>query len=135
MSKNMEDTLREVGAKIGSSIDDAKDKAQDAFSRAQDKKQDTIDQLKDKVQNVADQAREKGQDLRNKASDQKGKRFEDFAGVADNEFSCLYGSEGKMECLMNFIRNRPVATLVIALIAGTFLSRMFKCCCKHRKCK
>ena len=127
MSKNMEDTLREVGAKIGSSIDDAKDKAQDAFSRAQDKKQDTIDQLKDKVQNVADQAREKGQDLRNKASDQKGKRFEDFAGVADDEFSRLYGSEG--------IRNRPVATLVIALIAGTFLSRMFKCCCKHRKCK
>lgn len=128
MPKNMEDTLKDVGAKVGSSLDNAKDKVQDG-------KQDTINRLKDKVQDTADQAKEKGQEFINKASNQQGQRFEDFVGVADDEFLRLYGSKSKMETLIGFVRDRPLVALIIAIVTGAFCLKLLKCCCKRHKCK
>ncbi len=138
MSKDMEDTLKKVGAKVGGAIDDAKDKMQDTLDQAQDKKQDTIDQLKDKLQDVTNQTKENGQDLKDKMKGKtrpRGQSFEDFAGIVDDEFSRLYGSNGKIETVMNFIRNHPVAFLVIVLIGGMIVFKMLKGCCERRKYK
>lgn len=141
----MKDSLKEVGAKVGSAIDDMKDKAQDKMDQAKEKGQDAADQMKDKAQDAMDQAKEKGQDLKDQASkhfdkakdakDQAGQHFEDFAGVAEDEFSRLYGSDSKLETLTNFVRDRPVIALVIAMVFGTIVSKLFRCCCKRRKCK
>lgn len=143
MSKDMKDSLKEVGAKVGETIDNMKDKAQDTMDQAKDKGQDIADQAKDKAQDAMDQAKDKGQDLKDKANkhfnnaddvkDQAKQHFEDFAGVAQDEFSRMYGSDSKMETLMNFVRDRPVVALISAMILGTIFSKLLRCC-KRRKC-
>lgn len=63
-----------------------------------------------------------------------GDKLNDFADMAEDEFTKLYGEEGKMECVVNFVRDRPLLSLGLASFAGMILAWMLKgCCCRKAK--
>lgn len=120
MSKDLKDTVKDVGDKVDAAIDQGKDKLKD-----------TADKAKDSLHDLKNDAKDSLHDLKNKADDHfpgfKSKA-EDFAATAEDEFNRLYGDEGKLESLVNFVRDRPFLSLGAAAFAGIILTKIFRCC-------
>lgn len=110
MSKNLKDTVKDAGDKVGEAIDKGKDKVQDAADKTKDSLQDLKSQADDNLAGLKSNA-------------------EDFTATAEDEFNRLYGEEGKLESLINFVRDRPFLSLGIAAFIGIILTKICRCCC------
>lgn len=127
MSKDVQNSLKEAGSKVGDMIDQVKGQAQDAVNQAKDKAQEKGEHFKDK----AEWYFRNPDEFKNHAHQQ----FEDFTGIGKDEFARLYGSDSRMDRVMNFVKDRPVATILLVLIGGLLLSRLCRCCCRSRSCE
>lgn len=131
MSKDLKDTVKDVGDKVDAAIDQGKDKLKDTADKAKDSLHDLKNDAKDSYHDLKNDAKDSLHDLKNKADDHfpgfKSKA-EDFAATAEDEFNRLYGDEGKLESLVNFVRDRPFLSLGAAAFAGIILTKIFRCC-------
>lgn len=136
MSKDLKESAKEINAKVKPTVDQGKEQLKDAANQAKDDLHDLKNEAKDKFHDVKNAAKDGFHDLKNKADDHFSElhgKSEDFAATAEDEFNRLYGEEGKMESLVNFVRDRPILSLGIIVFSGIILTKLLKrCCCKHR---
>ncbi|EHD14264.1 hypothetical protein CIN_01960 [Commensalibacter intestini A911] len=136
MSKDLKDSVKDVSEKVEAAIDQGKEQLKGNTNQAKDDLHDLKNDAKDKFHDAKNSAKDSFHDIKNKADDHfsglNGKA-EDFAATAEDEFNRLYGEEGKMESLVNFVRDRPILSLGAAAVVGIILTKLLKCCCrKHR---
>ncbi|CAI3937806.1 MULTISPECIES: DUF883 family protein [Commensalibacter] len=131
MSKDLKDTVKEVSDKVDTAIDQGKDTLKDTADKAKDSLHDFKNDAKDSYHDLKNDAKDSFHDLKNKANDHfsgfQGKA-EDFAATAEDEFNRLYGDEGKLESMVNFVRDRPFLSLGVAALVGIVLTKMIRCC-------
>lgn len=131
MSKDLKDSVKDIGDKVNAAVDQGADQLKDSTNKAKDNLHDLKNDAKDAYHDLKNDTKDNIHDLKNKADEHfpgfKDKA-EDFTATAEDEFNRLYGDEGKLESLVNFVRDRPILSLGVAVAVGIILIKMLKCC-------
>ncbi|CAK7193345.1 hypothetical protein COMNV_01560 [Commensalibacter sp. Nvir] len=96
-----------------------------------DSLRDVVNEGKDKMRDTAQTAKENFEDVKDHASDHLSdakKKMNDFSNMAEDEFKRLYGDDGKLEMMINFVKDRPLLSVGMAMGVGMIVSKMLRCC-------